>query len=107
MLLKNCKQAHVFSSSPSAHPKSFFLFIIFYEAVRHLTLLVGRFEIVWTLNVNWGTIFPPLGPKNCVFFWGPKNCVFFRDGKPPQDQGWKGAKTHLNKKNKKIEDIGI
>ena len=83
MLLKNRKQAHVFSSSPSAHPKSFFLLITFYEAVRHLTLLVGRFEIVWTPNVNWGTIFPPLGPKNCVFFRDPK-IAFFQDGQPPR-----------------------
>ena len=59
-----------------------------------------------TPNDNWGTI-APLGPKNCVFFRDPKIAFFFRDGKPPQDQGWKGAKTHLNKKNKKIEDMGI
>ena len=83
MLLKNCKQAHVFSSSPSAHPKSFFLLIIFYEAVRHLTLLVGRFEIVWTLNVNWGTIFPPpkIGTQKLRFFRDPK-IAFFLDGQP-------------------------
>ena len=54
-----------------------------------------------------GAQLPPWDPKIAFFFREPKIAFFFRDGKPPQDQGWKGAKTHLNKKNKKIEDMGI
>ena len=59
-----------------------------------------------TPNDNWGTI-APLGPKNCVFLGTQKLRFFSGMVNPPQDQGWKGAKTHLNKKNKKIEGMGI
>ena len=63
----------------------------------------GVQKSVKTPNESWGTIDPPRPPSV-----GPKKLrFFFRDGKTPQDQGWKGAKTHLSKKNKKIEDMGI
>ena len=54
-----------------------------------------------------GAQLPPWDPK-IAFFLGTQKLRFFSGMvNPPQDQGWKGAKTHLNKKNKKIEDMGI